>query len=83
MELAIDDVGPAVGRILSSLETVLREEPPDERGGLRLRALVRGDRRETAVLLQELERLLRVRLHSGQHVGYGHRTTSPRDAMRR
>src|SRR5256712_10326132 len=60
--LTEDDVRPAVGRIFAGLESVLDEQTTDERRGLRLGPLVGRNRREADVLLQDLERLARIRL---------------------
>jgi len=67
-ELRKHDRGPTLRRVLARLEAVLLEDPPDECRGLRLGALVRGDRREAAILLEDLKRLLRVRLDTGEDI---------------
>ena len=78
--LAEDHVRAAFRRVFSSLEPVLGQETPDERGGLRLRLLVRGDRRETAVLLQDFKGFVRVGLDARKNIAQDHDFTGARNA---
>jgi hypothetical protein len=72
--LAEDDIRTAFRRILAGLETVLYEEPTDERRGLGLCFLVRGNRREATIFLERFQGLLRIRFHARKDVRQRHLT---------